>query len=131
MSVLDASVVVDALVGDGPRSPAAEAALSAQPVVDAPAILKAEVLSALRRAEVLGHLSASVLRDGLDHLSRLAVQQHPVDPFMDRIWELRANLSVYDGWYVALAEELDTVLITTDQRLASAPGPRCPIEVVG
>jgi predicted nucleic acid-binding protein len=53
-----------------------------------------------------------------------------VDPFIDRIWELRSNLSVYDAWYVALAEALGTELFSTDQRLASAPGPRCPIKVV-
>jgi predicted nucleic acid-binding protein len=34
---------------------------------------------------------------------------------------------VYDGWYVALAEWLGTELVTADQRLANAAGPRCPI----
>jgi predicted nucleic acid-binding protein len=33
--------------------------------------------------------------------------------------------------YVALAEALDGVLITTDRRLAEAPGPECAIEMVG
>ena len=30
--------------------------------------------------------------------------------------------------YVALAEALDAVLLTTDRRLAAAPGLRCVIE---
>jgi predicted nucleic acid-binding protein len=131
LSVPDASVVADALIGHGPHGAAAEETLREQPVVDAPAILKAEVLSALRRVEALGEVSASVVRDALDQLSRLGVRSHPVDPHMERIWELRANVSVYDAWYVAVAEALETTLVTTDQRLATAPGPRCPIEVIG
>jgi len=46
------------------------------------------------------------------------------------VWELRDNLSVYDGWYVALAESLETVLVTADRRLAEAPGPRCTVITV-
>ena len=33
--------------------------------------------------------------------------------------------------YVALAEALGATLITVDERLASAAGPRCAIEVIG
>lgn len=47
-----------------------------------------------------------------------------------RAWELGPNLSTYDAAYVALAEHLDATLVTTDARLARAPGPRCTIEFV-
>jgi predicted nucleic acid-binding protein len=50
--------------------------------------------------------------------------------FIDRIWALRDNLTVYDAWYVALAEALETELVTADHRLADAPGLRCPITVL-
>ncbi len=43
-----------------------------------------------------------------------------------RIWELRNNITIYDAWYVALAEALDARLATLDVRLARAPGVRCP-----
>ena len=33
--------------------------------------------------------------------------------------------------YVALAEALSATLLTADARLARAPGPRCPVEVLG
>jgi predicted nucleic acid-binding protein len=36
----------------------------------------------------------------------------------------------FDAIYMALAEALGTTLITLDARLARAPGPACPIEVV-
>jgi predicted nucleic acid-binding protein len=49
---------------------------------------------------------------------------------LERIWELRENLSAYDATYVAVAEALDTLLLTADARLTRAPGPTCPITVV-
>jgi predicted nucleic acid-binding protein len=54
----------------------------------------------------------------------------PHRPLLPRCWELRDNLTVYDAAYVALAERLDTTLLTADARLAGAPGPRCLIEVL-
>ena len=45
--------------------------------------------------------------------------------FAERVWELRANLSSYDAWYVAIAELADMPLATLDQKLTRAPGPGC------
>ena len=42
-----------------------------------------------------------------------------------RVWELRENVTCYDGWYVAVAELLDAPLATLDGLLANSPGPRC------
>jgi hypothetical protein len=36
----------------------------------------------------------------------------------ERIWGLRHNVAIYDGWYVALAEALNVPLATLDARLA-------------
>ena len=49
----------------------------------------------------------------------------PFEPFADRIWQLRNNVSSYDAWYVAVAEELGFPLATLDQRLTEAEGPSC------
>lgn len=49
----------------------------------------------------------------------------PFAPFAERIWELRHNLTSYDAWYVAAAEELDLPVATLDRRLTTATGPRC------
>ena len=40
------------------------------------------------------------------------------------------NVSGHDATYIALAEALRVSLVTTDQRLAGAPGLRCTVEVV-
>jgi predicted nucleic acid-binding protein len=48
-----------------------------------------------------------------------------VDPFAERIWELRHAITSYDAWYVAIAEALRLPLATLDKRLARARGPKC------
>ena len=55
----------------------------------------------------------------------------PHGPLIERCWELRANLTMYDATYVALAELIDAPLLTADATLAATPGPACAIEVLG
>jgi predicted nucleic acid-binding protein len=42
-----------------------------------------------------------------------------VGAFSDRVWQLHANLTVYDSWYVGLAVWLATDLAAADGRLAT------------
>ena len=46
-------------------------------------------------------------------------------------WDLRNTVRGWDAMYVALAEALGAVLLTTDERLAAAAGPTCRIEAIG
>ena len=48
---------------------------------------------------------------------------------LNRIWQLRQNLSAHDAAYVALAEDLEAPLITRGQRIAAAPVHAATIEV--
>lgn len=66
----------------------------------------------------------------LDVWGRLGVERVGVRGLLGRIWELRDNLSAYDATYVAVAEALESPLLTADGRLARAPGPRCTITVL-
>lgn len=66
----------------------------------------------------------------MHQLAEIRLWRYPFDPFMSRVWALRHTLTVYDSWYVAVAKELDTELVTADRRLAEAPGPRCPVKLV-
>jgi predicted nucleic acid-binding protein len=61
------------------------------------------------------------VRDLLD----LPIDFWPYEVLAARAWQLRADLSVSDGSYVALAEITDTTLATLDARIARAPGVAC------
>jgi predicted nucleic acid-binding protein len=131
VTVIDASVYVHSLVSVGPAGDAARAEVRSQPPLDVPAIFAAEVTSALRGLVLRRALDAARARSALDRIRRTQTVLYPFEPFSARVWELRANLTVYDAWYVALAERLGTDLVTADERLAHAPGPRCPVRFIG
>ena len=125
MVVVDASVLVDALLIDGTaRARLAEANLQAPDLIDA------EVLSVLRRLVLANTLAESNALQALNAAARLGLRRYPSRALWPRAWELRTNLSAYDALYVALAEQLDAPLLTADARLARAPGLRCSIEIV-
>ena len=63
-------------------------------------------------------------------LAALTARRAAHRPLLPRCWELRDNLTVYDAANVALAEALKATLLTGDRRLARAPGPQCPIEIL-
>ncbi|MFP6664702.1 MAG: type II toxin-antitoxin system VapC family toxin [Deltaproteobacteria bacterium] len=122
--ILDSSVLVAALSDRGQVGEWAEALILKEDLF-APHIMLAEATNILRRLEarsILGRLEAtSAHRDALS----LGIEFLDFAPLADRIWELRANLTAYDAWYVAAAESLGLPLATLDQRLARATGPRC------
>ncbi len=122
--VVDASVVVAALVDGGRNGQWAESVLLADPLV-APALMPAEVGNVLRRAWLAGDLSEDVAAQAHADLLALRAKLLPYEPFALRIWDLRATLTAYDAWTVAVAEILDVPLATLDRRMTRAPGPRC------
>lgn len=84
-----------------------------------------EAISALRRLVLTGVVADGVAAQAVADLLALQIQTYPFEPFAWRVWELRSSLSTYDAWYVALAEALETELVTLDGRLARAHGPAC------
>ena len=92
-----------------------------------PAILGAEVASALRALVQRGELTAEAAYVAARRTADLRAHRYPFEPFLERAWELRHTVTVYDAWYVALAEALGATLVTADERLARASGPRCPV----
>ncbi len=53
-----------------------------------------------------------------------------VEPLLERVWRLRADVSACDAVYVVLAEAPSVVLVTGDRRLARVPGLVVDIEAV-
>ena len=66
----------------------------------------------------------------LDDLAAVPIQRGSHLPLIKRCWGLRENLTIYDAAYGALAEALETDLITADSRLARAPGLQCRVEML-
>jgi predicted nucleic acid-binding protein len=127
--VVDASIVVVALADDGPDGDAARARLRGEDL-SAPELLDLEVASVLRRQRAAGALDDRRAVLALDDLQAMPIRRAPHRHLLRRCWELRENITVYDAAYVALAELLQTILLTADQRLARAPGPHCTIETL-
>ena len=130
MIVIDASVVVSALLVDRPEGEAARQALRSD-AAHAPHLLDVEVTSAVRRWVLAGRLTVEEARSSIRDLADLAIARHGHEPLLDRALELRDALSAYDGTYVALAELLGATMVTGDRRLSRAPGVRCPVSVIG
>jgi len=125
MIVVDASAALSALLNAGPaRNTLAGERLHAPHLVDS------EVASGLRRRVIAQHMRADAGWAALDTWRRLGMTRYPVFSLLDRVWELRDNLSAYDASYIALAELLDCSLLTADARLGRAPGIRCSVTVV-
>ena len=125
MIVVDASIVGDALLIDGEAGAAAARALAADDTWAAPAHLTIEVLSVLRKHYLGGRLSATRAGQVLGALQTLEFERVDNSLLIDRIWELKENVSVYDAAYVAAAELLEVPLLTGDTRLTTASRPRC------
>lgn len=124
MLVIDASVLVDALLVDGPSR-----ARLASENLQAPELIDAELFSVLRRLVLADKLQNGDALQALATANHLGLRRQASRSLWLRAWELRTNLSAYDALYVALAEQLDTSLFTADARLARAPGLRCVVEL--
>ena len=122
--VVDASMVVAGLTDIGTGGLWAETLL-AEETLAAPHLMTVEAANILRRSALAGDISADVASLAHADLLDLRVEFFPYQPCAARVWELRANLTCYDGWYVAVAELLNAPLATLDSRLANSPGPRC------
>lgn len=123
-AVVDASVLVAAVVDAGPAGIWAERLLDKSPVA-APHLVLAEATNILRRLELAKRMTPLDADLARRDLLQLDIDLFPFEPLAERIWELRSNLTCYDAWYVAIAEALDLPLATLDRRLASATGPSC------
>jgi predicted nucleic acid-binding protein len=131
--VLDASAVVEWLL-QTVKADAVEARAFSKTTTSqrwhAPHLLDVEVAQALRRLVAAGHVSATRANEALEDLTDLPLVRYPHDWLLRCIWELRHNLTAYDAAYVALAEALDSPLVTCDGRIRAAPGHHARVELI-
>ena len=124
MIVLDSSAAVHYLVGTELLGDWVEACITADEDLHAPHVMDVEVVGALRKLVLKGELARTIARHALADLEALDLRRYPHMPFVPRMWQLRDNVQAADACFVALAEALDATLVTTDLRLAAAPGVR-------
>jgi len=125
--VLDAAALVDVVLDQ--RDADWILAQLAGEEVCAPAHQPAEVLSAVARLHRAGTLDKNTAQDALEEA--MALRQELVvatTTHVLRALEINDRIRALDGLYVALAEERDCALITTDWRLAGA-GAACEVRV--
>jgi predicted nucleic acid-binding protein len=128
LAVVDASAVVEFLLGRQPAAAWVAAHLRTAARVRAPHLIDAEVISALRSAVAAGDVSVERASAAVSAFPRLTLRRYRMTPLLPRMWALRASVSAYDAAYVALAEAFDEPLITADRRLGRSHGHRARIE---
>lgn len=123
-TVVDSSVLVAALVDTGPHGAWAETVLGGGSLY-APELARVEATNILRRLERAKQITTPEANAARNDLMQLDIALFPFEPFADRIWELRHNITSYDAWYVALAEALKLPLATLDEPLSKSNSVAC------
>ena len=130
MIIVDASVIVAALVGETDGGRRAREALSQDLEWAAPSHQPVEVVNALRRLT----RGSRGLQNGDAAFARFRSKEILALPLegsvLQRIWELRHNATPYDASYIAWAEALAIPVLTVDVKLAGIPSARCEVRVL-
>lgn len=129
MLVVDASSLYE-VVADTERADDVRARLLQDADHAAPSVIDVEVVSVIRRDRLLGRLDVTAAAQAVEDLRDWPGERFGHQPLLERVWELRGSLRTWDAFYVALAEIMQATLVTSDSRLARAPGTRCAIDVV-
>lgn len=128
--MVDASVLVDTLLREPTAARLEHLLFDPSRSFHAPHLLDVEVAHVIRRHAMMGAIDDERGQSALADLADFPLRRYPHDFLLPRAWSLRANMSIYDAVYVALAELLDAPLLTRDARLATAARQHAAIEVI-
>lgn len=126
--VIDASVAVKWFVPEEHSEKARKLLLLKG--LAAPELIWAEFGNALLRKLAHRHLTIVQLSEAVENFGSIRIQPHPLKPLLPRAAALAyyAHISIYDAFYLALAEDLRCALVTADRELFEAskkPDIRC------
>jgi predicted nucleic acid-binding protein len=128
--VLDSSACLDIILDTDPGRVLQTLLLDREPALLAPGILWVEVGRVMRAKVGEGALARRDAEAALADFLDLGVEETPVEALLIRAWQLRDNLTIDDGVFVALAEATAEPLLTTDLRLARAARRHTRVEVL-
>ncbi len=119
MTVIDTSGVVDYLLGVG-AAQEVQRLIEVEGELAAPDVLVFEVIAVLRRFYLRGELDEHRAAGAIADLAALPITLFASMPLCEPVWGMRANLSVADALFVALAQQISEPLATKDRSLAEA-----------
>jgi predicted nucleic acid-binding protein len=128
--VVDSSAVLVALTAAQPDQQLASR-LGGARELHAPQLLDIEVLHVLRSMVVRGQLQETRADQARVDLAALRVRGHPLEPLLDRTWDLRDLCDPSDAVFIVLAEALEVPLVTCDPRVARLQGHTAQVEFYG
>lgn len=130
MIVVDASLALDLMLATSDSYELKQRLENSGEELVAPELLDLELLQSLRRQLRLKKITRARAAEAVDTLHELPVARIGHGQFLDRIWQLRDNLTAYDAAYVALAEAMEAPIWTRDRKYLGASGHRAVIEIV-
>ncbi|HEV8132479.1 MAG TPA: type II toxin-antitoxin system VapC family toxin [Acidobacteriota bacterium] len=120
MIVVDTNVIAYLWL-PGPHSDNAERALRKDSVWAAPVLWRSEfrnvIVGYMRRRQISYAVATDILSEA-EALMRGREYSVPSDHILR--WTMQSNCSAYDCEFVALAQDLETSLVTTDKQLIAA-----------
>lgn len=128
--VLDSSACLDLILDTEVGRSLRELLLDPEPPLLAPGTLWVEVGRVMRAKVGDGALTRRAAESAIADFLDLGVEELPVEPLLIRAWQLRDNVTIDDGVFVALAEAAAQPLLTTDLRLARAARRHARVEVI-
>ena len=122
MIVLDASAVLELLLQRDRAEEVERRILKARKIC-APDLLGLEVAIVLHRLSSTGRLSPQRAADAFQDFRDLDITFYRDHHYLDKAWELRSDLTIPEGIYLALAKRLSIPLLTLDPRFAQKANP--------
>jgi len=127
--VLDASAAIDWLIQSPVGHLIGQRIRVRNETIHAPHLLDIEVLQVLGRLARRGVIPDQRADMAVQDLLNLRIVRYPLFILLQRVWQLRQNLTAYDAAYVALAERLRAPLLTRDAGIAGASGHSARVEL--
>jgi predicted nucleic acid-binding protein len=128
--VADASAIMEVLLNTSSGAEIRDRLFASGETLHVPHLLDLEILQVLRRYARTASLAGLRAEEALQDYMDMPLNRYTHTFLLHRIWELRHNYTAYDAAYIALAEELNALLVTHDRALASRSGHRARVLVL-